>query len=85
MGFPCLVSPQGHRPRGAAPDPGEGLGVGWRFLARLPSPASPGGDPSAQPERDGQGEEPALALEGAEPAAQGPARVTGTAAAGSSA
>lgn len=42
-GFPCLMSQQGHCPRGPAPDSGEGLGVGWCFLARLPSPASPGG------------------------------------------
>lgn len=42
MGFPCLVSQQGHCPRGPALVPGEGLGVGWHVLACLPSPASPG-------------------------------------------
>lgn len=83
MGFPCLISQQGHCPRGPAPDPGEGLGVGWRFLAHLPSPHSPRGDLAAHPEQDRQGEEPALAPEGTEAAVQGPACVTGTAATGS--
>lgn len=84
MGFPCLISQQGHRPHGPVPDPGEEMGVGWCFLADLPSPASLGGL-AAHPERDRQGQEPALAPQGAEAAAQGPACVTGTAAAGSSA
>lgn len=43
IGFRCLMSQQGHCSRGPAPDPREGLGVGWHFLAHLPSSASLGG------------------------------------------
>lgn len=85
MGFPCLVSQQGHCPRGPALVPGEGLGVGWHVLACLPSPASPGATWQRTLSRT-EGEEPARAPQGAGAAAQGPASaVTGTAAVGSGA